>query len=95
MMHIKLPRKKVMRACELIAEECSEDIARLSRHQHEQMVRWRRAAAPLSALPVEPDFTKLLAKRSEMEKLADMCDVAVGCVYVSPELWKRIRVYYK
>ena len=95
MLHIKLPCRKVLKACEFIAEDCSKDIARLNDRYRDETVRWHDNGSCIERLPIKPDLDRLSQKRGDMETMIDMCKHAVGCVYVSPELWKTIRRHYR
>ena len=100
MMHIKLPWKRVRYACALLRTQHYDDIARLCKHHAEEMVRWGNNNSVIldkvtNPMPVRADLTTLTKARDLMDDMVEMCDVSKGDVFVSPQMWKTIRRYYK
>lgn len=94
MMYIKLPWKKVRRACETIVEYHSTDVTRLTDRYREAMVRWGELKSCNESKPVKPDLSIQVKECYEMRDMIQMCDHAKGGVFVSLKMWKHIRRYY-
>jgi hypothetical protein len=93
-LHIKLPKNKVAKACECVAKQCSSLIAIINDQYRFDLECWRKDGKDGDPPNKPRDLFVFTEQRSRLYRMADMAKHSTGDVYVSAELWDEIKGVY-